>query len=93
MPRKPCATWRWPANAACAFYALEEAELRFRQVLDLIETVPGCADEGFLVDVLLNVARVYYFRADFKSIIALVERYLPRVEALGDKKRLSRFFV
>ena len=72
-------------------YALEEAELRFRQVLDLIETVPGCADEGFLVDVLLNVARVYYFRADFKSIIALVERYLPRVEALGDKKRLSRF--
>ena len=76
---------------ALGVYSLEEAELRFRQVLELMEAVPGCADDSFLADVLLNVARVYYFRLDFKNIIALVDRYLPRVEALGDKKRLSRF--
>ena len=40
---------------------------------------------------LLRIARVYYFRADMKNLIALVEEYLPRVEALGDKRRLSRF--
>jgi tetratricopeptide (TPR) repeat protein len=32
-----------------------------------------------------------YFRCEFYAIIGLVARYLPRVEALGDKKRLSRF--
>jgi tetratricopeptide (TPR) repeat protein len=72
-------------------YSLDEAEARFRQALDLIRAVPGCADDAFLADLLLRIARVYYFRCDFKSLIALVEEYLPRVEALGDKRRLARF--
>ena len=76
---------------ALGLYSLDEAGLRFRQVLELIEAVPGCADDAFLADVLLHVSRVYYFRCEFNEIIALVERYLHRIEALGDKKRLSRF--
>ncbi len=36
-------------------------------------------------------ARVMYFQGKFSAIIDLVEPYLPRVEALGDKKRLSLF--
>ncbi len=72
-------------------YSLEEAELRFRQTLELIEKVPGCADDAFLVDVLLDIARVYYFRFDFAGLLRLGESYLARVEALGDKRRLSRF--
>jgi tetratricopeptide (TPR) repeat protein len=74
-----------------ALYSLDEAESRFRHALELIRTVPGCADDAFLADVLLKIARVYYFRADLKNSIALVEEYLPRIEALGDKRRLSRF--
>jgi class 3 adenylate cyclase/tetratricopeptide (TPR) repeat protein len=74
-----------------ALYALDEAEVRFRQALDLIAAAPGCADDALLADILLNLARVSYFRADMKGIIALVEPYLPRVEALGDRRRLSRF--
>ena len=76
---------------ALGVYSLDEAGLRFRQVLELIEAVPGCADDAFLADVLLNVSRVYYFRCEYNEIIALVERYLPRIEALGDKRCLSRF--
>ena len=72
-------------------YSLEEAELHFRQVVELSEAVPGCADDAFLVDVLLNLARIYYFRTDLVGLIEMVERYLPVVEALGDKRRLSRF--
>ncbi len=72
-------------------YSLEEARRYFQQALDLIAADPGCADDSFLADVLLNIARVMYFRSEFNAIIALVEPYLPRVEALGDKKRLSRF--
>lgn len=71
-------------------YSLDEAGLRFRRVIELVEEVPGCADDAFLADVLMKMARVNYYRADFKNIIALVEPYLGRMEALGDKRRLSR---
>lgn len=74
-----------------ALYSLDEAEARFRQALDLLRDVPGCADDAFLADVVLRIARVHYFRCDFRSLMALVGEYLPRVEALGDKRRLARF--
>jgi hypothetical protein len=71
-------------------YSLEEAEKRFRCVIDLIESVPTCADDTLLSDVLLKMARLYYYRGQFYNIISLVERYLPRVAAVGDKRRHSR---
>jgi tetratricopeptide (TPR) repeat protein len=76
---------------ALRIYSLEEAERNFRQALDLIEANPGCADDALLADLLLSIARVLYFQGEFYAIIDLVEPYLPRVEALGDKTRLSRF--
>jgi tetratricopeptide (TPR) repeat protein len=71
-------------------YSLEEAEHRFRRVIDLIESVPGCADDTFLADVVMKMARLYYYKAEFYNIISLVEPYLPRVAALGDGRRYSR---
>jgi len=70
-------------------YALVEADRRFREVLRLLEAVPGCADEAFHIDVLLNLLRVLRYRADFREILRLMEQYRPRVEALGDRRRLS----
>ena len=72
-------------------YSLEEAQQFFQQALDLIEANPGCADDTVLADLLLNIARVLYYKGEFYGVINLVEPYLSRVEALGDKKRLSRF--
>lgn len=69
-------------------YSVEEAHERFRRVVELVEAHPGCADDRFLADVLLAWCRAHYYRADFRGLIAL-ERYLPRVEALGDRRRLS----
>ncbi len=74
-----------------AVYSLEEAELRFRQVLELIEKVPGCADDAFHADVLLKLARILYYKAQFFELVRTIEPHLPMVEALGDPKRLSRF--
>jgi len=74
-----------------ALYSLDEAETRFEAALELMRAEPDCADDVFLADLLLKIARVYYFRVDFKSIIELVEEYLPRVEALNDRHRLARF--
>ncbi len=70
-------------------YSLEEAHRRCQQVVELIEAVPGCADEAFFADAILNWIQVYYYRKDFRGLIALVERYRPRFEALGDTRRLS----
>jgi tetratricopeptide (TPR) repeat protein len=72
-------------------YSLEDAEARFRAVLKLLEQHPDAANDAFLADVLLGLARVMYFNIEFNAIMELVETYLPRVEALGDKRRLSRF--
>ena len=71
-------------------YSLDEAYLRLHQVVELVEKVPEAADDAFFVDVLLNFARVLYFRLDMRGIIELLEPHLPRAEALGDPLRLSR---
>ena len=69
--------------------ALEEAHQRFSKAVELIETTPGCVDDHFLADVLIKWARVFVYRVDFKGLKNLLERYLPRIEALDDKRRLS----
>ncbi|MDP6812206.1 MAG: AAA family ATPase [Alphaproteobacteria bacterium] len=74
-------------------YSLDEAELRLRQVVELIEKVPGCADDAFLIDVLLNLGRVQAFRADMYGLIELLEPHLAKAEALGDPRRLGRFLI
>lgn len=71
-------------------YSLDEAYVRLRQVVELVEEVPDAADDAFFVDVLLNFARVLYFRIDMGGIVELLEPHLPRAEALGDPQRLSR---
>jgi tetratricopeptide (TPR) repeat protein len=72
-------------------YSLDEAELRLRQVVELIEKVPDCADDAFLIDVLLNLARVQYYRADMYGLIELLQPHMAKAEALEDPVRLSRF--
>ena len=56
---------RMAGEKALRLYSLDEAELRFRQVIELIENVPGCADDAFFVDSLLNVCRILYYKSRF----------------------------
>jgi len=70
-------------------YALEEAHERFRKAVELIDSEPGCVDDSFLADVLVKWGLVYLFRTDFKGLGVMLEPYLPKVEALGDQRRLS----
>lgn len=69
-------------------YALDEADQRFRRAVEMIET-GGVKDDSLLTDVLLSWVRVFFYRQKFRDLIAMVERHLNRVEALGDKRRLS----
>ncbi|HET6419220.1 MAG TPA: AAA family ATPase, partial [Geobacteraceae bacterium] len=69
--------------------AMEEAHQRFQKAVELIEAAPGCVGDLFLADVLVKWAKVFVYRADFKGMTRLLERYLPKMETLGDKRRLS----
>ena len=73
--------------------ALEEAHQRFLRAVDLIEAEPGCVNDLFLADVLVKWAQVFVYRADFKGMTRVLERYLQRMEILGDKRRLSLFLT
>jgi class 3 adenylate cyclase len=72
-------------------YALDEAEDRFQAVLAMVAEQPDLTEGELLADVVLGQARIFYFKSDFANLIDLVETYLPRIEALGDKGTLSRF--
>jgi tetratricopeptide (TPR) repeat protein len=69
-------------------YALDEADQRFRRAVELIEK-GGVEDDSLLTDVVLSWVRVYFYRSEFSSLIEMAEKYLSRVEALDDKRRLS----
>ncbi len=72
-------------------YALEEGDQRLQAALTMAEAHPDALDDNLLTDILLHIARSNYFQFKFDAIIGLVQTYLHRVEALGDKTRLSRF--
>jgi class 3 adenylate cyclase/tetratricopeptide (TPR) repeat protein len=68
-------------------YALAEADDRFRAALDLIDQTPGAVNDEVLAQIVRGWTHVYYYRRDFKGLVALVERYLPRIEALGPSRQ------
>ena len=77
------------AEKSLRVYSLEDAHQRFRQAMELLETVPGRVDEGLLADAFLSWVRVYYYQSNFRGLTDLVARYRSRFEALGDARRLS----
>jgi tetratricopeptide (TPR) repeat protein len=72
---------------------MEEAHHRFLKAVELIEAEPSCVDDLFLADVLAKWAKAFVYRADFKGMTRLLERYLPKMESLGDTRRLSLFLT
>ncbi|MDP6344436.1 MAG: AAA family ATPase [Alphaproteobacteria bacterium] len=71
-------------------YALDEAEDRFRAIMDTVAGTPDCADDLFVADAALNMARVLYYQCDFRGIIAMIEAARPRFEALNDPSHTAR---
>lgn len=67
-------------------FTLDEADARFRRAVDLIEGAPGSVDDAALAEALLGWVRVHYYRKDFREIVALLERSLPRIQALGQAR-------
>ncbi len=70
-------------------YSIPEADSRYHQALRLMEDNPGKTEPSLIIDLVLDLARLYYFTGQSGNLIKIVEKYLPDAEALGDKVRLS----
>ncbi len=72
-------------------YDLDAAQARLVDAIETADANPGTVSEVLVADMVLDLARVYYFQCEFKNVIALSKSHMSRVEALDDPRRLARF--
>ncbi len=71
-------------------YALEDAADRYRQIMALVAEDPTCADDLTVVEAALNMARVYYYRADMAGVVDMLTKVADRFDALGSPAHEAR---
>ena len=71
-------------------YSMPEAAKRYHAALRLVETNPDRIDHSLVIDLVLNLARLYYFQCDVGKISEIVGSYIQKAESLDDDRRLSR---
>lgn len=82
-PRKAAAYLARAGEKSLRVYALEQADEYCRRSVELIDGGATGLDDHRLAEILVQWAHVHYYRRDFRGQVELVERYLPRIEALG----------
>ena len=69
-------------------YSLEESELYFRKALDLLASAPQCADDDAMASVVASLLQVLYLKGDLIALQEISERFLPRLQRMGDRPQL-----
>jgi tetratricopeptide (TPR) repeat protein len=76
-------------------YALEESHQYYREAFNLLsnKTEKAKEDELLLIDLIIDWAMVFYYRADCKGWEKIFLDYKTLAETLGDKERLGMFYA
>jgi tetratricopeptide (TPR) repeat protein len=76
-------------------YALEGSHKYYQEAFDLLRDHPERTldKDLLLIDLLLKWAIVFYYRADFTTLIELLTSQKKLAESLGDKVRLGMFYA
>jgi predicted ATPase len=69
-------------------YSLDEAATHFTAALALLDKNADCAVDDGVADFFVAFSFHLYMSAKFKAQIEVLERYLPRVDRLGDDQRV-----
>ena len=69
-------------------YSLDEAATHFTAALALLDKSPHCATDDDVANFLVSFSFHLYVSAEFKALIEVLERYLPRIDRLGDDQRV-----
>jgi hypothetical protein len=75
-------------------YSLDEAATHLKAALTLLDNNSDCASDDQVADFLVSYALLLNYNDQVKLAIEVIERYLARVDRLGDDARLVviRFF-
>jgi tetratricopeptide (TPR) repeat protein len=76
------------AKKCLDIYSLDEADGYARLALDLLEAHPDCAGDQVVAEVVANLLHISYGKSDVLELKRLAERYMPRLEAMGDTPQL-----
>jgi tetratricopeptide (TPR) repeat protein len=77
-------------HRALALLSLDEAELRLRQVIEIVEQDPDAVDDEIFAEVLIDMLHLTCWRYNFAEMLTLSQRHLPRIERFGESRQLSR---
>ena len=69
-------------------YSLDEAASHLSAGLALLDTHPGCASDDQVADFFIPYARLMSMTNQLKTLIAVLDRYLGRIDCLGDDPRV-----
>ena len=75
-------------SKSLSVYSLDEAATYFTAALALLDKNADCAVDGQVADFFVSYSSQLYMSAQFKVLIAVLERYLPRIDRLGDDQRV-----
>ena len=68
-------------------YSLDEAATHFAAALVLLDKGPECASNDQVAEFLVSYALLLNLTDQVKTMIGILERYLPRIDRLGDDVR------
>ena len=69
-------------------YSLDEAATQFTAALALLDTNPRCASDDQVVDFLVAYTLLLNVTREVKSLVAVIQRYLPRIDRLENDPRV-----
>ena len=74
-------------SKSLSVYSLDEAATHFTAALALLDKNPNCASDDQVADFLVSYTLLLNMSAQAKVMIDVLQRYLPRVDRLGDDPR------
>ena len=74
-------------SKSLSMYSLDEATTHFTAALTLLDKKPDCGSEDQVAEFLVDYALLLNMSVQLKVMINVLERYLPRIDRLGDDPR------
>jgi len=76
-------------------YAVEESHQYYKEAFELLSTKSDKSDieNTILIDLLIQWAWVFHFRADYKGLTELLSSHKELAEAIGEKSKLGMFYA
>jgi class 3 adenylate cyclase/tetratricopeptide (TPR) repeat protein len=75
-------------------YALQESHLYYQAAYDILTGLPDMtgAEKTLLIDLIIEWAYVFYFRADIKGVMALLNTHLDLAVSISDTRRKAWYW-